>query len=568
MNGAISPSKHLSATTDCELPRASPKSRHSLDATHEPILKSLRAIGKPSIMDTEQVKEREAHLEGTVQQLQESLVALSTKYGSLLQDFEAQATQLHSCEVENAQLREEVAGLAREQRALAKTQFESALKYENEMKDADAKSGKWKAREQALLEQIKGLKADMKGFKSNEKKREKERRDSMDQEAAGSQLLVDELRDTNRKSESTIVSLNEQIKKLQTDYELLLSKLCCESEVAAHLKLQNHQLETDFRDLAEDRDALLQEVNHFELLLKEKVQVAFDIDVPGTVSAMDGDKHVAVETKEQASSPIKPVKRDSYFLGLVNGNSLAGELRGELEEFKRLSNEMRGHETEKPQEEDVVAENAALKDEILALTMYINKLIQKIDSVSDVPEPPSFGLAFRRKLMTSIRKISGSSEVSTKLVYDHKEWTAKEESESRRASVAPLSKCPSNDSDMSHFSDVTLHLDGKRDSDKFAPCQDQKSGYLSSLKKWILPSFPPTASQQPALEVPLAHARLREAEITRSILLDELLKKVREEGDAMATVKEVQKLERAFPKMGYRQSRILENKRSNGGGVL
>ncbi|KAI8841979.1 hypothetical protein BJ741DRAFT_409364 [Chytriomyces cf. hyalinus JEL632] len=562
------------------------KRRSSPDGESAELIKSLRAIGKKEYpcadnMDAFQWKEREQVLETTVYTLQSDNASLSNKLAALSTDNAMQANQLNSLEVENDALKAQISGLSKEQRALAKTGFEAALKHDAEVKDIETKTAKWRARETMLLEQIKGLKTELKALKNEGKRIEKERRTSTKMEATGSQDLIEELKAANRKSEATVVTLNEQMHGVRLELDGLSSKLVYESEKAGHLQGQVDLLTTERQDLLEERDTLLQEVKHFELLIKEKIQEAFEEENDEAESA----QCVPVK-KDQSCSPMKlsmASNRESFFLGLVSGNSLAGELAsvndvGEVE--------MGGDHSA------LVSENEALKDEIVGLTMYINKLIQQVDQ-SDaealVENQPRISAndganTIRRKLLSSIRKFSGSKGAlnpSQSLIYDHREWMNKHgsmddapEFMKESAKEAQLTKCPSNESE---FSNVTAGSGVVDSMPASVTGHNKKEGVLSSIKSlgsWMVGSAGTgSATAAPAKTLneqePAPHSKVEEkTEKRRStagnskMLLSELLEKQRAEDGDILEFKEVKRLEKALAKVGYRQSRILENKRA------
>ncbi|KAJ3253809.1 hypothetical protein HDU77_004355 [Chytriomyces hyalinus] len=551
MNGAAIASDNISN-----------KRRSSLDGESAELIKSLRAIGK-----------KEYPCADNMDAFQK-LAALST-------DNAMQANQINSLEVENDALKSQISGLSKEQRALAKTGFEAALKHDAEVKDIETKTAKWRARETMLLEQIKGLKTELKALKNEGKRIEKERRASTKMEASGSQDLIEELKATNRKSEATVATLNEQMHAVRLELDGLSSKLVYESEKAGHLQGQVDLLTAERQDLLEERDTLLQEVKHFELLIKEKIQEAFEEEHD---EAAESAQCVPVK-KDQSCSPMKlsmASNRESFFLGLVSGNSLAGE----------LASVNGGGEAEVGGDHSaLVSENEALKDEIVGLTMYINKLIQQVD-LSDaealVENQPRIGAndganTIRRKLLSSIRKFSGSKGAlnpSQSLIYDHREWMNKHGSMDdapefikESAKEAQLTKCPSNESE---FSNVTAGsgVDLKPAS---VTAHNKKEGVLSSIKSlgsWMVgstgtSSITATPAKTLNEQEPVNHAKLEEkTEKRRStagnskILLSELLEKQRAEDGDILEFKEVKRLEKALAKVGYRQSRILENKRA------
>ncbi|KAJ3221965.1 hypothetical protein HDU81_010218 [Chytriomyces hyalinus] len=561
--------------------------RHSLDGASAELIKSLRAIGKKEYptttdnMDACQWKEREQVLEATVHTLQVDNATLSNKLATLTTDNAVQANQLNSLEVENDALKAQISGLSKEQRALAKTGFEAALKHDAEVKDIETKTAKWRARETMLLDQIKTLKTELKALKNEGKRIEKERRTSTKMEASGSQEIIEELKAANRKSEATAATLNEQMHAVRLELDGLSSKLVYESEKASHLQGQVDLLTTERQDLLEERDTLLQEVKHFELLIKEKIQDAFEDE-------NDESAECIPEKKDQSCSPIKlsmSSNRESFFLGLVSGNSLAGELAGSSVNDTGDAEGGGDHSA-------LVCENEALKDEIVGLTMYINKLIQQVDQ-SDaegamVENQPRINAndgtnTIRRKLLSSIRKFSGSTGTlnpSQSLIYDHREWMNKHGSMDNApeflkesAKEAQLLKCNSNESE---FSNVTAGsgVDGMPAS---VTGHNKKEGVLSSIKSlgsWMVGSTgtssitatpAKTLNEQepvPPTTVEEKTEKRRSTAGNSKLLLFELLEKQKAEDGDILEFKEVKRLEKALAKVGYRQSRILENKRA------
>ncbi|ORY33866.1 hypothetical protein BCR33DRAFT_771083 [Rhizoclosmatium globosum] len=200
-------------------------------------------------------------------------------------------------------------------------------------------------------------------------------------------------------------------------------------------------------------------------------------------------------------------------------------------------------------EATILAENAALRDEVTGLTEYINKLIFQLNEAGVAEYDPNSADTVSRSYSQlkawrtlGIRNLSGSS-LSSKdvepMVLGHKEWAAKE-------GVRKMA----DDGVM-----VTVPL---VDAPKKKPSENNKAGVLSSLSKTIgswYGSAPVSHANAKPLNPTVADIQIRgvpKSDIQVNSLADAL---------NAPKLQELQRLEKAAQKVGFRQSRILENKR-------
>ncbi|ORY50246.1 hypothetical protein BCR33DRAFT_524959 [Rhizoclosmatium globosum] len=201
-------------------------------------------------------------------------------------------------------------------------------------------------------------------------------------------------------------------------------------------------------------------------------------------------------------------------------------------------------------EATILAENAALRDEVTGLTEYINKLIFQLNEAGVEEYDPNSADTIshchssqpKAWRTLGIRNLSGSSIGSKDLepmVLGHKEWAAKE-------GVRKMA----DDGVM-----VTVPL---VDAPKRKPSENNKAGVLSSLSKTIgswYGSAPVSHANAKPVNPPVPDIQIRgvpKSDIQMNSLADAL---------NAPKLQELQRLEKAAQKVGFRQSRILENKR-------
>ncbi|KAI9347703.1 hypothetical protein BDR26DRAFT_50417 [Obelidium mucronatum] len=279
---------------------------------------------------------------------------------------------------------------------------------------------------------------------------------------------------------------------------------------------QYNQLEFESKQILEERNQLCVEVQHYEMLLQEQGK-KYNKFSKELISEQEGGPH------EQGRAVKMSCEREEE-----HRNSLANEIEDA---------------------DAAPSENEALREEIVGLTQYINKLIQQINDAGLEQErriDSSVVIPTAKRWTLGLRSFSGEKVVSESelprvpvlepIVFDHKEWTAKQALVARRNELGADAET------------LTLTHDNAE-----IPKRNTVLGSLSkTLGSWY--SSPanrknPDADENLPLGViykdskPDFSSKITVAEITPQF-------------------HEIQKLERALPKIGYRQSRILENKRA------
>ncbi|KAJ3025297.1 UNVERIFIED_CONTAM: hypothetical protein HDU68_007263 [Siphonaria sp. JEL0065] len=346
--------------------------------------------------------------------------------------------------------------------------------------------------------------------------------------------------------------------ELQTTMKTISHDLYMQQQAASTIQQQYDQLEFECKQIIEERDHLVQEVQYYEVLIHDQQQQKqkqreeqqgsrkFEDEEEREKRNEVGNPSVVNAACSPFATPMK-TKRESLYLGLVQGNSLASEM----------------------EDTSLVSENAALREEIVGLTQYINKLICQINAAGLEQEEPLspqhhhsdatiIPTTVKRWALGGLRKFSGGNgdvdanhavvvPVLEPIVLDHKEWLAKE---------AATAKSQAHEFGGVGFQNVAL--DSRRDDEKQQQ-QLKRTTVLGTLSKTLGSWYSSNHGkiQQDDENVPLGIVHRNSPD---------LIIRMKETSDISVApppqFPEIQKMERAHPKIGFRQSRITENKRA------